>query len=251
VDPDDDVPPAGAGAGPDDGELAAEPGVPGAATTASSVGSDESEEDEDPDVDDDEAPVREAAAVDVAEPAKVDDDTGRPSRPITTGESADEDADEDAAVAAVEENVTDRAVPSEPDPTGTARTSAVITVLTMTPSARRPLRCRRPVRAAARACSDERVIAPRIRAEVGGPAGAWCTANLPGPGITIRYREKTNRARKVTVSRRDGRHIPPAESLSGSPDAPAVPAGRRRPGTMYPAPSARPPHRPPRGARRR
>jgi hypothetical protein len=169
----------GDGTGDDDEPAVVVPGrasvVPGAAATDTSGG----------------------AADDVPE----DDGTGRPSRPITTGESPDEEDEEDDV--ADDSNVTERAVPPDPDPTGTARTSVRTTPPTVAPSASRAPRCR----IAPRASSAERRTAPRIRAESGGPAGAWCTGFLTGRRITIRYPEETNGARKVTVSPRGADHI--------------------------------------------
>jgi hypothetical protein len=94
-------------------------------------------------------------------PAKVLEETARPSRPITTGEC---DLDSwDVAEDDDESNVTDGM--SVPDTTGTAR-RAITTVPTMAPSARRLLRCAR----ARRVSRTQRVSAPRNRAERGGPA---------------------------------------------------------------------------------
>jgi hypothetical protein len=83
--------------------------------------------------------VAEPAAPDaVLIPANVEDETDRPSRPMTTGESAW--VVRVALVAAKESRATSGVPPPAPDTTGTDRTSAVTTVLTTAPSASRPLR---------------------------------------------------------------------------------------------------------------
>jgi hypothetical protein len=93
------------------------------------------------------ASVEEGAGVpdDVLTPANVDDVTGRPSRPMTTGESP---CVVGAALFAAEESVANdsaatNGVPvTAPETTGTDRISAVRTVLTRAPRARRAPRRR-------------------------------------------------------------------------------------------------------------
>jgi hypothetical protein len=134
---------------------------------------------------------------DVVTPAKDAEVTGRPSRPITTGEfrglrSADEEADESSSTAGDPRPT--------PETTGMARTSPTTVVVTSAPSAIRPSRADTVRRRTARRTSDQRVRAPETRAESGGLAGRWCTGDLTRSLITNRYRGETIGARKVTVS---------------------------------------------------
>jgi hypothetical protein len=176
----------------------------------------------------DDFPVTDENVAADVRPANASDDNGRPSWPITTGDPAP--------------------VPGEgAATTGTARTSAVTTVLSTVPSASRPLRCpsARPL------TRIDRASAPVMRATSGGPAGRWCTEDLTEFLITIRYRRETNRARRITVSRRDEGHTTRRTTLRrGSRSTRAAPPGSP---TRHHV-SARPP-RPPqpstRGARRR
>jgi hypothetical protein len=96
----------------------------------------------------DDFPVAEENVAADVRPANTSDDNGRPSWPIRTG---------DRAPVPVPGAAT----------TGTARTRAVTTVLSIVPSASRPLRCpeaRRPRTAHRRSASA-------TRADSGGPAG--------------------------------------------------------------------------------
>jgi hypothetical protein len=78
------------------------------------------------------------AADDVVTPANVEDVTGRPSRPMTTGEWVS--VVWAALVAANESSATKGVPPAAPETNGTERTSAVSTVLTSAPRASRPPR---------------------------------------------------------------------------------------------------------------
>jgi hypothetical protein len=123
---------------------------------------------------------------------REDDDggTGRPSRPTTTGEVASSSVADDEEAS----RVTGGSPLPAPETTGMARTSPTTVVVSTAAPASRP---RRPP-----SSRVSWVRAPARRADSGGPDGRWCTSDLTGRLVTVRYRAETIGARKATDSAR-------------------------------------------------
>ena len=127
---------------------------------------------------------------------------------------------------------------------GPTSTSAVRTVLTSAPSARRPLRCRRLRRVGRR---NRLSGAGQPAGTAGDARDCGARRNLTRVWITIRYRDETNGARKVTVSLREESHFPGSERPRGG-CRPAI-GSRGPPSTRHHGGVS--PTRLPRGVRRR
>jgi hypothetical protein len=107
------------------------------------------------------------------------DPPGRPSRPMTTGDSTSRDAadvDDESSCTAGER-------PPTPEMTGIASTTTTTVVVTTTPNVSRPRRAR---------------TVARRRADSGGREKRWCTRGPRGSRIVIA--RETNCMRRVTDS---------------------------------------------------